>query len=744
VIVYSSPSTTRIIGYTVEELVGKSIFDIMPSEDHYLVRGRLIGLLPRLGGNASVEFRIKHKDGHVIWVEGVGTNLLADLSVRAIVCNLRDVSERKHAEDMRQRWAGIVESSDDAIFQITPTGIIQSWNPGAEKIFGYSAQEIIGRPVSLLRPLHYPDDVPQMLKRVNRGEHLTHFETVRTRKGGTRIDVALTLSPIREATGTITGASAIARDVTERKRAEDALRKSEERFRLVARAANDAVWDWDLQTNKVWWGEGIQTLFGYPKDVVQAGMEWWNERIHPEDREATTSGIRAAIDGGQLFWSAEYRFRRADGSYADVFDRGYVLRDPVGRHPLRMIGAVVDITERKREEEAVWKAKEAEQANQAKSEFLSRMSHELRTPLNAILGFAQLLEMDPLPKEQQEGVKHILKGGRHLLDLINEVLDIARIEAGRMTISLEPVPLDGVVQEAVDLITPMVAEMQIQLHAEAAHSPGRHILADRQRIKQVLLNLLSNGVKYNRQGGTVTFAFEDAPEGRLRIKVSDTGPGIPADKIDRLFIPFERLGAEQTGIPGTGLGLALSKRLVDAMGGAMGVSSTVDQGSTFWVDLPLAASPVQQLTQETQEALAQARPEPSLRAHTILYIEDNLSNLELIQRLLARRPEIKLIPAMQGQLGFDLAREHRPDLILLDLHLPDIPGDEVLRRLREVPETREIPVVMISADAIPRQINRLLAAGARAYLTKPLDVKKFFDVFNDILREGDPRPSPEH
>lgn len=379
----------------------------------------------------------------------------------------------------------------------------------------------------------------------------------------------------------------------------------------------------------------------------------------------------------------------------------------------------------------------ADHANQAKSEFLSRMSHELRTPLNAVLGFAQLLQMDALSEEQRESVEHIDKGGRHLLGLINEVLDIARIEAGRLTISLEPVPVQSLVQESLDLIAPLAAAEQIHLDGHLADTPGLHVQADRQRLKQILLNLLSNAVKYNRKGGAVTLSYDETPTGRLRINVTDTGPGIAPEKMERLFKPFERLDVDQTGIEGSGLGLALSKRLAEAMGGTLGVESSVGRGSTFWVELPLVEDWVKQLD-GSEDAPAPVKFDAPQAARVVLYVEDNLSNLKLIERLVAHRSEVRLVPAMQGRLGLDLAREHRPHLVLLDLHLPDMPGEEFLLRLRAMPETREIPVVVISADATPGQTERLLASGARAYLTKPLDVEKFLAILDEALQEREP------
>jgi len=277
----------------------------------------------------------------------------------------------------------------------------------------------------------------------------------------------------------------------------------------------------------------------------------------------------------------------------------------------------------------------------------------------------------------------------------------------------------------------MAAAQNVQLGTETAGRRDRFIFVDRQRLKQVLLNLLSNAVKYNHPGGTVTLSYAEVEGGRLRINVSDTGPGIPPDRLGQLFTPFERLGAEQTGIEGTGLGLALSKRLVEAMRGTLGVDTAVGRGSTFWVEFPSTETPSKVEEPGSEERVTS--PAAAARdTFTVLYIEDNLSSVELIQRLLGRADQTKLLSAMQGRLGLDLAREHRPDLILLDLNLPDIQGPEVMRLLKADPKTSPIPVIVISADATSAQIRRLLDAGARAYLTKPLDVRKFLDLLDEI------------
>jgi signal transduction histidine kinase/FixJ family two-component response regulator len=385
-------------------------------------------------------------------------------------------------------------------------------------------------------------------------------------------------------------------------------------------------------------------------------------------------------------------------------------------------------------ERATQLREEAEHANRAKSEFLSRMSHELRTPLTAILGFSELLELAPLGPKEQRGVAHIKDAGHHLLDLINEVLDISRIEAGHVTLALEAVSVQAVAAECMDLLAPLAARAAVALRLDPDLSGQAHVQADPQRLKQVLVNLLSNAIKYNRRGGTVTLSWVDRPQNRLRLEVTDTGAGILAEKLARLFTPFERLDAEQRGVEGTGLGLALSRGLVELMGGTLGVESAVGVGSTFWIELQRAAAPhLLQAPQADEEAAPWAS---AGLAQTVLLIEDNQANVALMESILCQRPDVTLLTAMQGHLGMDLARRHHPHLILLDVHLPDMRGDEVLRRLKDDPATCEIPVVAVSADATREQEERLLATGARAYLIKPLDVRYFLRVVDAVLQKA--------
>jgi len=386
----------------------------------------------------------------------------------------------------------------------------------------------------------------------------------------------------------------------------------------------------------------------------------------------------------------------------------------------------------------------AEAANRSKSEFLSRMSHELRTPLNAVLGFSQLLELDELSSEQEQSVRQITRGGRHLLDLINEILDISQIETGTLALSPEAVPIRALIAETLDLLRPLAAERGITLLSDGVppSGPPVHVFADRQRLKQILLNLVGNGIKYNREGGTVSIACAEPSAGTLRVQVTDTGPGIAAEHLELLFTPFERLGAERTTIEGTGIGLALSRRLAEVMGGALGVESNLGRGSTFWVEFPQVEGPVDRLERLGEVGAPVAAAGPGLERPAILHVEDNLANIQLVERVLAQRPGVRLIPAMQGRLGLELARQHQPVLVLLDLNLADVGGEEILRALRDDPLTATIPVVIVSADAMPRQVQRLLSAGATAYLTKPIDVRQLLELVDRALAMAERAPTP--
>jgi PAS domain S-box-containing protein len=473
-------------------------------------------------------------------------------------------------------------------------------------------------------------------------------------------------------------------------------------------------------------------MVGYSKEEL--GQRTAEDITFADDIETGRQLARSLLDG-MTRSTGDKRYVHKNGDVLWVSRTASIVRDEKDE-PQHFLLMVEDISERKAAEAALRQAKEeADRANHAKSDFLSRMSHELRTPLNSILGFGQLLDRQAPSETQRTRVRYILSAGRHLLNLINEVLDISRIEAGNLQLSLEPVCVEEAIGEALDLMRPLAADRGISLAASSPLENTTYALADRQRLKQVLLNLLSNAVKYTALNGSVTLSFAEGGEGSIRVQVRDTGAGIPVEKLARLFTPFDRLGAEQSAVEGTGLGLALCQRLVQAMHGCIGVNSTLGSGSIFWLELPRAESPFRSLAAQTAEA---PREEPANGpGRRVLYIEDNFSNVTLVEQMLAERPAIELMTAMQGRVGIELARKHVPDLILLDLHLPDLPGWQVLHQLKADHATRDIPVIVISADATAPQSSRLLSAGARAYLTKPLDIAEFFRVVEEAIYPDD-------
>ncbi len=364
----------------------------------------------------------------------------------------------------------------------------------------------------------------------------------------------------------------------------------------------------------------------------------------------------------------------------------------------------------------------------AKSEFITAMSHELRTPLNAMLGFAELIQLSGAEAPVSEYADAILKAGNHLVGILNDVLDLSRIEAGRLALHLEPVPVAEIVEEVSALLRPLAASRSITVTVGSGLD-GRHVRADRQRLGQVLVNILANAIKYNSDGGSVTIDGAAGPDGTLRIEITDTGPGIDNAESIRLFQPFERLGSAGR-VEGTGLGLALSQRLIEAMNGRIGVRSSRGNGATFWLELDVVQAP--------REGAAPPAPASDLmRAdtppRTILYIEDTESNIRLVARMLDMRPSVTLVTAVNGTDGIAAAHEHMPDLILLDMHLPDIDGLDVLSALREDSATSSIPIAALSADATQQRIDAALAGGAITYITKPVPVKVFLARVDELL-----------
>ncbi|WP_296495146.1 ATP-binding protein, partial [Rhodoferax sp.] len=436
--------------------------------------------------------------------------------------------------------------------------------------------------------------------------------------------------------------------------------------------------------------------------------------------------------------------RHTTGRLMDVLYNAAVYRDDKG-NVLGVFAAARDITERKFLDQVLLEQNVelertkaiAEKANLGKSEFLSSMSHELRTPLNAILGFAQLMESDspePTPKQKRSLVQ-IINAGWYLLELINEILDLAQIESGKTTLSLEPVSLLEVMNECRAMVEPQVGQRGIDLKFLPLES-DHFVEADRTRMKQVLINLLSNAIKYNKPGGTVTLACTPMPPDSIRISIQDTGVGLTQEQLAQLFQPFNRLGKELGPEEGTGIGLVVTKRLVELMGGAIGVDSAVGVGSVFWIDLRLATAPQLASQYVTQTTLARPQVLDGTPLRTLLYVEDNPANMVLIEELVARRSDLRMLSAADGHLGIEFARAHQPDVILMDINLPGISGLEAMKILRADPLTAHIPIIALSANALPGDVAIGLATGFFSYLTKPIKLDEFMDSLDLALKSS--------
>jgi PAS domain S-box-containing protein len=674
-----------------------------------------------------------------------------------------DNSARKRAEEALLK-AGALQSAifNSANFSSIATderGVIQIFNVGAERMLGYTAVEVMNKIT--------PADISDPREVIARAEALSIelgttitpgfealvfkasrgiediYELTYIRKDGSRFPAIVSVTALRDERGGIIGYLLIGTDNTARKQVEAEQKKLDQRLRdqqfytrSLIESNIDALMTTDPSGIITDVNKQMEALTGCTRDEL-IGAPFKNYFTDPERAEAA---IKLVLREKNVT-NYELTARARDGKKTVVsynattfYDRDRTLQG--------VFAAARDVTERKRLDQALQdknveleRAKiAAEKANLAKSDFLSSMSHELRTPLSAILGFAQLMETaSPPPKPSQKAhIDQILHGGWYLLKLINEILDLAQIESGKLSLSPEPISLAEVMVECQAMIDPQRQKRGIKMTFPQFDTPCL-VGADRTRLKQVLINLLSNAIKYNHPGGTVVVDCTASTPERTRISVRDTGAGLTPEKLAQLFQPFNRLGQESSTEEGTGIGLVMSKRVVELMGGVIGVESTVGVGSVFWFELSTAAAP--QLAGDGAEptAVAEVQVECGAPLRTLLYVEDNPANLKLVEQLIARRPDMRLLSAMNGNLGIDLARRDQPEVILMDINLPGMSGIEALKILHEDPATAHIPVIAISANAMPRDVEKGLQAGFFRYLTKPIKVKKFMDVLNVAL-----------
>ena len=526
----------------------------------------------------------------------------------------------------------------------------------------------------------------------------------------------------------------IKKDIQAREIAESELRELndslEERVlerTALLREAQSAVhignWSWDIPSGDIEWSDEIFKIFGYQPNEFKASYDRFMLAIHSNDVGMVKTAVEEALEKGDMY-SIDHRIVLPDGNERWVHERAKVEKDNQG-NAIKMSGTVQDITDRKSIENNLRKAKdEAERLNEAKSDFLSHMSHELRTPMNAILGFAQLLNMQKLTDKQHDSVNEIETAGQHLLSLISDLLDLGRIEAGRTLVVLENMNLKEVLDEAIKITELHMNENNLSLTVNC--DPNYKVIADTIRLRQIFVNLLSNASKYNTKGKSIKINCA-LKNDVIKVEITDEGVGITSEMIDKLFSPFERLGAEFTGIDGTGIGLTLSKKLIEHMNGNIGVDSILGQGSTFWIEIPKAKQRHIH-ADNIIEALVDQK-----HISSILYIEDNISNLNVVEQMFEYFDQLKLISAHNGNYGIELAKEYKPDLIILDINLPDINGYQVLKVLRNNIKTKEIPVVALSADGFPINVQNGFDAGFDDYLVKPLKLDTLIETLCRVL-----------
>ena len=648
-------------------------------------------------------------------------------------------------------------------------GVIQIFNVGAERMLGYAAadvmnkitpadisdpQEVIARAKALSAELSTPitPGFEALVFKASRGiEDI--YELTYIRKDGSRFPAVVSVTALRDAQNIIIGYLLIGTDNTARKQVEAEQKKLDQRFRdqqFYTRSLIESNIDALMMADPLGIitdvNKQMEALTGCTRDEL-IGAPFKNYFTDPERAEAS---IKLVLSEKKVT-NYELTARARDGKETVVSYNATTFYDR-DRKLQGVFAAARDVTERKRLDQVLQDKNVelesarsvAEKANLAKSDFLSSMSHELRSPLNAILGFAQLMESaDPLPTASQaESIAQILQAGWHLLKLINEILDLAVIESGKVSLSNESVSVAEVMSECQAMMEPQAQQRGIRMTFPRFNNPV-FVWADRTRLKQIVINLVSNAIKYNKKGGTVVVdCIMSAPPSsdsgaagpeRIRISVADTGAGLPPEKLAQLFQPFNRLGQGASGVAGTGIGLVVTKRLAELMEGVLGVESTVGVGSVFWCELISAAAP--QLKIKNGEVEASIRPQlpPGAPQRILLYVEDNPANMNLIEQLIARRPDMRLLTAVNGTLGIEIARATQPQVVLMDINLPGISGIEAMKILRADPVTAHIPVVALSANAMPRDIAKALEAGFFRYLTKPIKVEEFMETLNAAL-----------
>jgi PAS domain S-box-containing protein len=741
-IISANPAIERILGYSPDELIGKNVSVLMPplshGQHHHHYMGRYLdGGSPRIIGQGR-EVEALCKDGTTIPVYlAIGEMRLG--SERLFTAIVRDITHEKEAERALQE-------SEERFKQIAAASADWFWETGPDHRFTFLSHRDQSRERSQIdqtigkarKDMAISEDLSEDADKW----HQYHADLAARRPFRDFVYRVIGLDgeihfvnssgyPVFEEDGNFRGYRGASTDISAQKRAEEELLESGRRLRFLqvgVDQAGDGLYWTDESGRFISVNQMASKQLGYSLDEFrELSVNDISPGLTAADRADQWSKIKET--GGYTFDTVN---RRKDGSEFPVeIATNYFEYEGTGYN----FASVRDISERKTAELALRAAKEqADKANRAKSEFLSNMSHELRTPLNAILGFGQLLEKE-VDDRHRKFVDHIVHGGDHLLILIDEVLDLSKIEAGALTVTVEDVEVGGIIQECLTMIQPLAESHNVQIACHCDVGQSIQVRADSTRLTQILLNLMSNAIKYNCEDGKATISSMPVDDARVRIKIADTGPGIPEDKQSELFMPFSRLGAENSGVEGTGIGLALTKRLVELMEGKIGFESTDGEGTTFWIEFPLADDKWAAGSTSGVEALAIGNQQQDVaeEPHTLLYIEDNPANLYLMEEIVARVQSLHMISAPNAEVGLDLARQHRPDLILMDVNLPGMNGIDALTELQKAEETRHIPAIAVSADAMEKDVELGLATGFRRYLTKPFNVAEVMTTIEEIL-----------
>jgi PAS domain S-box-containing protein len=628
----------------------------------------------------------------------------------------------------------LVDAAPDGIVVCDRSANILLVNKQAEAMFGYTRAELLGKPIEELIPerfrARHPKHVAGYVEHPKSRPMGSELELFGRRRDGSEFPVEISLSPLTTPKGTII--SAAIRDVSDRKRIEAEARRANAYLVSAVDSIQDAFALYDEEDRVVMVNSTFRELIGATSKGPVVGRTFaqlLDDMLASELLDlggASPHELRARWYSYHQDPAGSLELKTKSGHMLRVVER------PTAEHGT--VSLIVDITEDRLRGDELRRAREtAEAASAAKSDFLASMSHELRTPLNAVLGFAQLLQRDkkePLSGRQLERVDHVMRGGEHLLRLIDEVLDLSRIEAGNITISNEPVALDEVIREVATTLEPMAERAGIELSHAHSSSGSVRVMADRTRLAQILMNYGSNAIKYNRRGGHVTFRTSEV-DGMARIAVIDDGIGIPEDKRTKIFEPFQRAGQETGPIQGTGIGLAISKRLAQLMQGRVGFSTETGRGSEFWVEVPLEASD-EIMAASPVRLLAESQLVTGPR-HKIIYVEDNPSNIAFMRELMEDLASIELLTAPTAEIGLDLIRAHKPAVVIMDINLPGMSGIDATKQLAQWPETKDIPVIALTAAALPRDTLRGKDSGFYRYLTKPVKVDELTAVLEELL-----------